>query len=118
MDGARRGLTAARGWGRVEPSMTADRFVRAVARLILKIFFREVEVVGAESLPRDRPLVLVANHVNGFIDSLMLMGPLPVMPRFLGKSPLWKVPVVRPFLELAGAIPVYRREDEGADPSR
>lgn len=98
--------------------MTADRFTRAVARLILKVFFREVEVVGAESLPRDRPLVLVANHVNGLIDPLMLMGTLPVMPRFLGKSTLWKIPVLRPFLKLAGAIPVYRRQDEGADPSR
>src|SRR4051812_1585085 len=97
---------------------TADRFMRAVARLILKVFFREVEVVGAERIPRDRPLVLVANHVNGLIDPLLLMGPLPVMPRFLGKSTLWKIWILRPFLNLAGAIPVYRRQDHGADPSR
>src|SRR3954449_3713643 len=96
----------------------ADRFMRGVARLILKVFFREVEVVGAERLPRDRPLVLVANHVNGLVDSLLLMGPLPVMPRFLGKSTLWKIPILRPFLNLAGAIPVHRRQDEGADLAR
>jgi 1-acyl-sn-glycerol-3-phosphate acyltransferase len=99
-------------------AMTADGFMRAVARLVLKVFFREVEVVGAERLPLDRPLVLVANHVNGLIDPLLLMGPLPVMPRFLAKSTLWKIVVLRPFLDLAGAIPVYRRQDEGADPSR
>ncbi|MEA2599804.1 MAG: glycerol-3-phosphate O-acyltransferase / dihydroxyacetone phosphate acyltransferase [Acidobacteriota bacterium] len=95
--------------------MTADRFMRAVARMVLKVFFREVEVVGADRLPRDRPLVLVANHVNGLIDPLMLMGTLPVMPRFLAKSTLWKIPVIRPFLKLAGAIPVHRRQDESAD---
>ena len=96
---------------------TADRFMRALARLILKVFFREVEVVGAERLPQA-PLVLVANHVNGLIDPLLLLGPLPVMPRFLGKSTLWKIAVLRPFLDLAGAIPVYRRQDEGADLTR
>lgn len=96
----------------------ADRFLRTLVRLILKIFFREVEVVGAERIPRDRPLVLVANHVNGLIDPLLLWGPLPVVPRFLAKSTLWKIPPVRPFLNLAQAIPVYRRQDEGSDPSK
>lgn len=96
----------------------SDRFLRAFVRLILKIFFREVEVVGAERIPLDRPLVLVANHVNGLIDPLLLLGPLPVVPRFLAKSTLWKIAPVRPFLELAQAIPVYRRQDEGSDLSK
>ena len=89
-----------------------------LSRLVLRIFFREVEVCDAERIPRGRPLVLVANHVNGLIDPLLLLGPLPVAPRFLAKSTLWQIPVVRPFLGLAGAIPVYRRQDEGADPSK
>ena len=78
-------------------------------------------MAGAGRIPRDRPLVLVANHVNGLIDPLLLIGPLPDLPappRFLAKSTLWKNPLVRPFLELAGAIPVYRRQDEGADPAK
>lgn len=89
-----------------------------LARLVLKGFFREVEVVGAERIPKDRPLVLIANHVNGLIDPLLLVEPLPVHPRFLAKSTLWKNPLVRPFLTLAGAIPVYRRQDEGSDLSK
>jgi 1-acyl-sn-glycerol-3-phosphate acyltransferase len=94
------------------------RALRSLVRLILKVFFREVEVVGADRIPRDRPLVLVANHVNGLIDPLLLWGPLPVVPRFLAKSTLWKIAPVRPFLELAQAIPVYRRQDEGSDVSK
>jgi 1-acyl-sn-glycerol-3-phosphate acyltransferase len=100
--------------------MTADRFFRALVRLVLKVFFRQVEVAGAGRIPLDRPLVLVANHVNGLIDPLLLIGPLPLRtpPRFLAKSTLWKNPLVRPFLDLAGAIPVYRRQDEGTDPAK
>ena len=97
---------------------TADRCFRALVRLVLRIFFREVEVEGAGRIPEDRPLVLVANHVNGLVDPLLLIGPLPVMPRFLAKSTLWKISVVRPFLDLAGAIPVYRKQDEGVDASK
>jgi 1-acyl-sn-glycerol-3-phosphate acyltransferase len=79
--------------------------------LILRIFFRSVEVAGAERLPPGRPLVLVANHVNGLLDPVLLLGPLPVRPRFLAKSTLWKNPIVRPFADWAGAIPVYRQQD-------
>lgn len=89
-----------------------DDFLASFFRLILRVFFRSVEVVGAERIPLDHPLVLVANHVNGLIDPLLLLGPLPVHPRLLAKHTLWKNPIVRPWADLAGAIPVYRRQDQ------
>lgn len=100
------------------PPSPAAALVRAIARIALKGFFREVEVVGAERIPLDRPLVFVANHVNGLIDPLLLFGPLPVTPRFLAKSTLFKVPVVGSVFKMAGAIPVYRQQDPGSDTSR
>jgi 1-acyl-sn-glycerol-3-phosphate acyltransferase len=95
-----------------------DALLRRLVRLALRLFFREVEVVGVERLPQGRPLILVANHVNGLIDPLLVLGPLPVTPRFLAKSTLWKNPLVRPWLGLLGAIPVFRRQDEEADPAK
>lgn len=90
----------------------AERLLQGLARLVLKIFFRRVEVVGEERIPLDRPLVLVANHVNGIVDAALLVGALPVWPRMLAKSTLWKNPIIRPFVEGAQAIPVYRRQDQ------
>ncbi|HXO20428.1 MAG TPA: lysophospholipid acyltransferase family protein [Thermoanaerobaculia bacterium] len=90
----------------------------ALARLVLRIFFRELEVVGAENVPAGVPLVLVANHVNGLVDPVLVLGALPLRPRFLGKSTLWKIPVLSSLLDLAGAIPIQRRQDEGADRSK
>jgi 1-acyl-sn-glycerol-3-phosphate acyltransferase len=88
-----------------------DALFQAFLRLVTRVFFRGVETVGKERLPLGRPMVLVANHVNGLIDPLLLLGALPVHPRLLAKSTLWKNPVVRPWVELAGAIPVYRKQD-------
>jgi glycerol-3-phosphate O-acyltransferase/dihydroxyacetone phosphate acyltransferase len=90
----------------------SDRFLRALIRLVLRVFFQRVEVVGEEMIPLDRPLVLVANHVNGLVDPLLILGPLPVWPRLLAKSTLWKIPVLRPFLQMAGVIPIYRAQDK------
>jgi len=90
----------------------------ALARFVLRVFFRAVEVVGVDRVPRDRPLVVVANHVNGLVDPALVLGLLPVRPRFLAKSTLWKIPVLAQLLNLARAIPVYRRQDEGVDVSR
>ncbi len=86
--------------------------LRALVRLVLRVFFRRVEVVGEEQIPLDRPVVLVANHVNGLVDPLLILGPLPLWPRLLAKNTLWKNPAIRPFLEMAGVIPVYRAQDK------
>ncbi len=96
----------------------ADRFVVRVAGLLAAAFFRRVEVVGAARIPPGRPLLLVGNHVNSLIDPLLLLAALPVTPRFLAKSTLWKNHLLRPLLVLAGAVPVYRRQDEGVDPAK
>ncbi len=92
-----------------------DGVVRFVARLLLAIFYRSIEVVGAEKIPEAGPLLLVANHGNALVDPALVVAEAPRMPRFLAKHVLFRHPLVRPFLWAAAAIPVYRRQD-GVDP--
>jgi 1-acyl-sn-glycerol-3-phosphate acyltransferase len=89
-----------------------DRLIYGMAVLATRGLFRTVEVVGLERLPRDRPVLLVANHFNGAVDALMLVTALHRMPRFVAKATLWNVLPARPFLALAGLVPVHRPEDQ------
>jgi 1-acyl-sn-glycerol-3-phosphate acyltransferase len=95
-----------------------DAFVERLARLLAAVFFRSIEVEGRERIPEGVPLVVVANHHNSLVDPLLLFAVLGVRPRFLAKSTLWDLPGIRQLLDLAGAVPVYRRQDEGADTSQ
>lgn len=88
-----------------------DDLSARVARVALGVFFRDVEVVGAERVPAGVPLMILANHVNNLIDPMLVMGFVGRHPRFLAKSTLWSHPIVAPILLLIGALPVYRRAD-------
>ncbi|HEX6202998.1 MAG TPA: 1-acyl-sn-glycerol-3-phosphate acyltransferase [Thermoanaerobaculia bacterium] len=100
------------------PSEGSRRWLVAFVRRVLAVFFRRIEVEGLERVPRHGPLLVVANHVNGLLDPALVLATLPRVPRFLGKSGLWDLALLRPFLAWAEVIPVYRPGDPGVDPAQ
>ncbi len=92
-----------------------DSALSALAGLMVRVFFRSVEVSGGELIPRGVPLLIVANHVNSIADPLLLLALVDGRARVLAKSTLWSHPVLGPLLVLTGALPVYRHRDTGED---
>src|SRR5262245_41244560 len=86
-----------------------DRLLRALARGVARWFFRSVEVTGEADL--QGPVIVAASHLNGFVDPVLLVSALGVLPRFLAKATLWRVPGARPPRALLRAGAVHRRED-------
>jgi 1-acyl-sn-glycerol-3-phosphate acyltransferase len=75
---------------------------------------------GGEHIPRTGGALLAINHVS-FADPIFDVAFTVShgrMPRFLAKSELWDVPVVRSVLGKGGHIPVYRASARAGDAYR
>jgi len=92
--------------------------VRALARFLLDLFYTRVEVVGAEHVPTAGPLIVAANHHNSVVDAMLLLTVIRRPLHILANAPLFRHPLIGPFLRLIGGLPVHRRKEAGNDPDR
>ena len=84
----------------------------------MRVYFRRVEVVGVEHVPRKSPVIFVLNHPNALVDPAFLLSLAPRRVSFLAKSPLFRMPVLGYFVRAMESLPVYRPQDEGEDVSK
>ena len=92
----------------------AYRFVILVVEPLLYLLTKR-DWRGKENLPTGG-VIVAANHVS-HVDPFILGHALYRMgrpPRYLAKSELWKVPVVKWILSNARHIPVHRRTTDAA----
>jgi 1-acyl-sn-glycerol-3-phosphate acyltransferase len=79
---------------------------RFIARLILLLLTR-FEVAGRENVPRQGPLLVVANHLN-LADPPVVAVSLKVKTVFMAKEELFRKPLPRYFVSNFGAFPVRK----------
>lgn len=89
------------------------RLIAWVGRFATSLLLRRLEVADLDRLPEGRPVLLVANHFNGFVDPLVITSALGRLPRFIAKAGLRQVPLAGFLLRRAGVVFVRRRGDEG-----
>jgi 1-acyl-sn-glycerol-3-phosphate acyltransferase len=68
-------------------------------------------VENAERVPAKGPVVLAANHPNMLLDVLLLAASTKRTLHFLGKSTLFRNPILGGVLRLCGVLPVHRRSE-------
>lgn len=81
-------------------------------RIGLNLFFKEIEVIGLEQIPPDKPLIVCLNHHNGLMDPLLILTQGPKKICFLAKSTLFSIPVVGAVTKALDCIPVFRMQDD------
>ncbi len=89
--------------------------IRGLFAFVLRVFFQRVETVGLENVPTTGPVMVVPNHPNGLVDPICILCLAPRPAAFLAKEPIFRMPVLGWLARTLDAIPVYRRQDEGAD---
>ena len=88
------------------------RFVNWCARLALAVFFRRIDVVGFEHVPSDRGVLFVSNHLNAFVDAMLIRVVLPRPVWLTAKETLRQNPLMRLLLWSTRTLTVQRREDQ------
>ena len=90
--------------------------VYAVLKKILQGFFMSlfrIELIGAENVPEDKPLLVCPNHTSNW-DPVLLGAACDRQIRFMAKKSLFKVPLLNVLIKTLGAFPVER---SSADPT-
>ena len=88
--------------------------MKRLARIALRWYYRDVEIVGADRVPSNGPLLVVANHPNAVIDPMLVATTLSRRVTFTGKATLFENPFFRVFLGALGMVPLRRASDERA----
>lgn len=87
----------------------------AILRLLVKValhgYFKKIIVEGKENLPKNRPVILVANHQNALIDPLLLATHTRLNPWFLTRAAVFVNPFISKVLHYIRMLPVYRVRD-------
>jgi 1-acyl-sn-glycerol-3-phosphate acyltransferase len=93
------------------PTPFLYRIARIVMRVAAVIYFKRLEISGAEHIPSAGPTILAANHPQSITDGLVLALGAGRMVHYLGHSGLFKKKWRAWLLRNLGAIPVHRPRD-------
>ena len=83
-------------------------FLRFLIKIALHLYYKRIVVEGVENIPKNQPVILVANHQNALIDPLVVGAHIPIRPYFLTRAAVFKNSIAAYLLNLVQMLPVYR----------
>jgi glycerol-3-phosphate O-acyltransferase/dihydroxyacetone phosphate acyltransferase len=90
----------------------AQRLIIWLIRVITNTFFRRIDVVNFDNVPKDGPVIFAGNHPNALMDGWLLTAKCGRWPlHFMANAKLWKYRMLAPVLDASGAVPVYSQEE-------
>ncbi|REG94279.1 1-acyl-sn-glycerol-3-phosphate acyltransferase [Algoriphagus antarcticus] len=88
-----------------------NEFLRFLVKITLKGYLKKIIIDGAENIPKNAPILLVANHQNALIDPMLLGSHTALKPYYLTRASVFKKSFIAKFLNLIQMLPVYRVRD-------
>ena len=86
---------------------------RPLAKITLSLFFRDLYFSNADRIPKDKAVILAANHPTAFLEPCILACWLEMPIYFVVRGDLFSKPWANRILRDLHMIPVYRKKDGG-----
>jgi len=87
--------------------------VRVFLNSILSIFFRDIEIIGRDNLPRHGPMIFSINHANQFVDAALVLGCCgdDFKVSYMMAEASWKRRIIGDLARALDVVPVKRAQD-------
>ena len=85
--------------------------VKIFFQSILSIFFRDVEIIGRDNIPRHGPIIFTVNHANQFIDAVTVLCTCQQKISYLMAEVSWKRRIIGDIAWALDVVPVKRAQD-------
>ena len=93
--------------------MLLYKFVRPLATLSFYGLYRNIRLSNTDRIPKDKPVILAANHPTAFLETCVLACFLDRQLYFLVRGDLFEKPVYNALLRGLNLIPIFRLVDGG-----
>lgn len=87
------------------------RVLHFIISVALRLFFRRIEAVNLEGVPKTGAILFVLNHPNGLIDPALVYVSLARRVSFLAKSTIFQMKFAAALMRALEVLPVYRQID-------
>ncbi|NQY08846.1 MAG: 1-acyl-sn-glycerol-3-phosphate acyltransferase [Flavobacteriales bacterium] len=88
--------------------------IRVTFGIVYRVYFNRVQTKNTDKLPKDKPLIFIANHTNAFTDPVIPTIWLGRKMNFIARSDMFNTPVKNFVMRQMNILPAYRIQ-EGAD---
>jgi len=78
-----------------------------------RTFYKKHQVVGLENIPKNKPILFVANHQNAFLDPTLIGIQLNKPLYYMVRADIFKKKSVAKLLWSINMMPIYRQRDGG-----
>ncbi len=85
--------------------------VRAYIRIGMFFYFRRIKLYNVENIPKNKPVLILANHQNALLDALLIATQSGRYSYFLTRAAVFNKPLISKLLKSLRMLPVYRIRD-------
>jgi len=77
----------------------------------MHLYFKEIRVYGKKSVPRNKPVLFIANHQNALMDAMVVVVDRGISAYFMTRADVFKKPILRKIFTFLQMLPIYRIRD-------